>query len=163
MRAPGPRRSAESDRKNVLFLMVGEEVPVHGADEDERDHEQQQLPVQHLVQAAPPQEQQFGEPRAAGRRHLVLVADRHGAAAAAAAADGWCCGGPGTGKTSSRPRAPSRTAFARAGRPAGGSRPPTAVRATDPRVRVQAPGARVADGSIACSGVIVRPCAVRTG
>jgi len=58
-------------------LRVGERVPVQSADDDERDHEQQQFPVQYLVQTTPPQEQQFGESRAARRRHLGLVADGH--------------------------------------------------------------------------------------
>jgi len=42
---------------DLLLLSVGERVPVQGADDDERHHEQQQFPVQYLVQAAPPQEQ----------------------------------------------------------------------------------------------------------
>lgn len=62
---------------DVLFLRFGQRVPVQRADDDEHDHEQQQLPVQHLVQAAAPQEQQLGEAPAAGRRYPGLVADRH--------------------------------------------------------------------------------------
>lgn len=54
----------------ALFLLVVENVPVQAADDYERGHEQQQFPVKHLVQAAAPQEQQLGESRAAGRRHL---------------------------------------------------------------------------------------------
>lgn len=63
--------------RDVLFLRVVENVPIHGAEKAERQHEQQQFPMQHLVQASSPQEQQFSEPGAAGRWHFGLVADRH--------------------------------------------------------------------------------------
>lgn len=58
-------------------MRFGENVSVQSANDAESDHEQKQLPVQHLVQAAAPQEQQFGESSAGRRRHLVLVADCH--------------------------------------------------------------------------------------
>lgn len=69
--------SLQPDHTDLLFLLDGERVPVQGADDDESHHEQQQFPVQYLVQTSPPQEQQFGESRAARRRHLGLVADGH--------------------------------------------------------------------------------------
>jgi len=42
---------------DLLLLHVSERVPVQSADDDERHHEQQQFPVQYLVQTTPPQEQ----------------------------------------------------------------------------------------------------------
>lgn len=83
-RPPTHRSARDTD---LLFLCDGERVSVHGADDDERDHEQQQFPVQDFVEAAPPQEQQPGESRAARRRHLRLVADGH------CGLDGGCSGG----------------------------------------------------------------------
>ena len=52
-------------------------MPIHRGYAAKQREEQQQLPVDELVEGAPPHEQQAGETAAGGAGDLVLVRDRH--------------------------------------------------------------------------------------
>lgn len=64
---------------SIPFLFDGEEVPVQRAEDAESQQKEQQLAVDELVQGPLPHEEEAGEAPRGGRRHLILVTDRHAA------------------------------------------------------------------------------------
>ena len=59
-------------------MIDGQQLPVNQREQDVGREEEQQLPVDELVERSLPLEQEAGETASSGARHISLVRDGHG-------------------------------------------------------------------------------------